>query len=415
MAIEIKTGNLFGQFFHFNQMQIQNEFNFKDIIQKFGKRNDKYKIHSIPKKEAIVNGILFYLDDQKKTASIFRNYFLTNEIIIPHDIIYKGKKYIITQFNDSITGFQYIKSIKFASNSELQEINRDLLANTYLEEIFVPSNVRKICNGAFFQCYRLRKISFPQNSKLQIIEKNSFYLSSLESISIPSSIEELQEGWCNGTWLLKEVTIKPNNPIYTNYTNGLILGKSDKNSQIHDVLVFAPRNIVKLTIPDFIRIIDSYSFSFSTLKSIEISSKVKIINKSAFSNCCYLQKFVIKENSELERINDEAFYSSTLHEITIPSNVSFVGDSSFAQCKKLQKLLFPVDSKLSIIGNYAFKESSIVSIFLPSLKKIGIYAFSSCKNLKIIEFGINFINSNFFDEYTFDNTPNAIIMCPIMQ
>lgn len=208
----------------------------------------------------------------------------------------------------------------------------------------------------------------------------------------------------------------PNNNYYKNYDKGLIIGKNDKNSQIYDVLVFAPRNIVEITIPSFIQKIDSYSFSFSTIKIIKISSNVKTIGASAFSNCCYLEKIEFTENSELEIINHEAFFSSSLKHILIPSNVSFIGDHAFSQCKKLKKLLFSHDPKLNIIGNNAFSESSLESVFIPSsVNKIGNFAFASCKNLVIVEFGqnIEMLTANrFFDEYTFDDSPNVIILCP---
>lgn len=286
-------------------MKVKSKFNFKDILQNLDK-NNKPKIHyenyEIYPKDVFVNGISYILNREKQTASINKIYSTSDELIIPRSITYKRKNYIISNFNESVIGLHYIKHIDFEDDSEIPEIGVNAFANTNLTTISIPKSVKKICQDAFFKCINIQKVLFHKGSQLKTIEKNAFYSSPIKSISIPSSVEELKEGWCYGTWLLDDVKIMPNNKFFTNYDQNLVIGKSDINNNVYDILVFAPRNITELKIPSFIQKIDSFAFSFSTLKKIGFSQKVKIIKKGAFSNCNDLQKVFIPENSELEKI-----------------------------------------------------------------------------------------------------------------
>ena len=60
----------------------------------------------------------------------------------------------------------------------------------------------------------------------------------------------------------------------------MIIGKSTLEQEHYDVLVFCIRNIENIKIPDFIEIIDSYSFQeCHKLQSVEFPSNLKIIEK----------------------------------------------------------------------------------------------------------------------------------------
>lgn len=49
----------------------------------------------------------------------------------------------------------------------------------------------------------------------------------------------------------------PNNKYYSNVNNDFIVGKSDIKN---DLFVFARRDIIKVTIPPFIKVIGSHAF-----------------------------------------------------------------------------------------------------------------------------------------------------------
>ena len=116
----------------------------------------------------------------------------------------------------------------------------------------------------------------------------------------------------------------PNNPIYKNIDDNLIVGKSDPKSDIHDVLVFASRNIKSLIIPPNIKIISSFVFAESSIESITISPQIAKICEGAFFSCRKLKKVEILKNSELQIIDQIAFFGGTFKSICIPSHLKII-------------------------------------------------------------------------------------------
>lgn len=140
---------------------------------------------------------------------------------------------------------------------------------------------------------------------------------------MPSSISELKEGWCCGTPKLTKVTIIPTglqNFFYND--NGLIVGKTDSKSDEFDILVFARRDLKKVTFPSNIKRVASYAFAQSEIEYIFTSPHLEKISESAFFSCQHLKNFDIPENSELRAIGKHAFSESSLERIFIPPRCS---------------------------------------------------------------------------------------------
>ena len=198
-------------------------------------------------------------------------------------------------------------------------------------------------------------VEIPTNSELKIIENNAFDSSSIESIEIPTSVVELKKEWCSNTLNLNKFNVMPNNEHYSNIDNDFIVGKSDLNSNIYDILVFARRNIIKAKIPPFIKVIRSH----------------------AFEHCEKLKYIEIKNDSELHIINENAFAYATLKRINLPNNLTRISDNAFFQCSKL--------NFVQTIGKNAFYNSPIRNLFLPhNITQIGENTFYLCDSLQII-------------------------------
>ena len=136
----------------------------------------------------------------------------------------------------------------------------------------------KICDGTFSDCYDLQKVEIPTNSNLQIIERNAFLFSKIEEIYFPTSLEKLKEGWCNSKYL-KKIIISPSNDHFIFKDDKYLLGKSDKNSDEFDVLLFVIRELKEFSIPTNIKIISPCAFSESKIKKNFYSTR-------CFKNMC---------------------------------------------------------------------------------------------------------------------------------
>ena len=126
----------------------------------------------------------------------------------------------------------------------------------------------------------------------------------------------------------------------------------------------------------------------SNLKSVYISKSVRYIsNEYVFEECNNLVSIEVDSENERYSSQDGVLYNKEkttliaapgkIEECNIPSTVKTIGDYAFSCCKNLKKVVFP--EELENINNYSFNGCSLLSeINLPStLKNIGYFAFSS--------------------------------------
>lgn len=232
------------------------------------------------------NYLIYLLNEDDKTASVIGSESTQPDIIIPRCVYHGTQEYIVTSISEnSFNNSKCIKTLAFETGSEVQVIGKKAFYQSTIESITIPPHLTKICEGAFsFSC--LEHIEIPSDSELQIIEKEAFFSTSIESIEIPSKLTQLKRGWCSGLENTSRIIVSKSNPNYRLYDDKFIISKSSKEkeeeNQNFDVLVFCVRDIEKVTIPNFIEIIDKYAFNDCKIKSIEIppDSKLRIIGKN---------------------------------------------------------------------------------------------------------------------------------------
>ena len=128
--------------------------------------------------------------------------------------------------------------------------------------------------------------------------------------------------------------------------------------------------------------------SCSNLKSVYISKSVRYISDEyVFEECKNLEKIEIDSENPRYSSQDGVLYNKEkttliaapgkIEECNVPSTVKTIGNYAFSQCKNLKKVI--LSEGLENINNYSFDGCSLLSeIILPStLKNIGMYAFSS--------------------------------------
>lgn len=360
------------------------------------------------------NDLLYGLEENEKTAGVYFSKEANGDIFIPQFIEHDSEIYIITSikvksfysnlnirsvtFSDKSQvysignqAFAYsslekiiiprhvkiidqsafyscscLTTIIFSKDSELDLIRSGTFSYSSIETIKIPSHVKRIESNAFYFCENLKNVNFFENSELYSIAKDAFFGSSIESIEIPSSVEILEEGWCNEIFNLNHVFISPDNQLFLNLDNKIVIGKGIKNIfEVYDQIVFARRDIKEVVVPSFI----------------------KYINSFAFFACEKLKTLKFPKKSELYLIGKYAFSCSSIERIRIPKCTKIIDEFAFSSCNNLKKIEFPNHSKLRKISNEAFSYSSLPSIIIPShVKSIGNNAFIYCENLKSIEF-----------------------------
>lgn len=115
-----------------------------------------------------------------------------------------------------------------------------------------------------------------------MIEKNAFWQTFTGHITIPTNLIDLQKGWCNELVELTSITVIPNNPRYYSIDDEILICKSSIESAEYDVLEYFTHKAQEEKIPDFIKIIGPYSFNYSSINQLKISSNITTIGDDAF-------------------------------------------------------------------------------------------------------------------------------------
>ena len=338
-----------------------------------------YGCKNLKKVEIPTNSNLQIIESSAFNGSIIE------EIFIPPTVL----KICENAFSDC----ENLKKVEIPTNSNLQIIESNAFYNTIIEEITIPTNVLKICEETFCNCQELRKVEIPKNSNLQSIGSSAFSGSKIEELYFPESLNELKDGWCHITDYLKRIIVSPLNCQFKFIEDKYLFGKSESNKEEYDVLLFARRDINKISIPSNIKIISSSAFyGCKSISKVEIptNSNLQSIGSNAFGQCIKLRKFKIPTNSNLQSIGSYAFFFSNIESIFIPPTISSIHRSTFDFCQRLRKIEIPANSNLQIIEERAFDGSNIEEILIPpKVKKICEYAFFLCPKLRKVEIPTN--------------------------
>lgn len=119
----------------------------------------------------------------------------------------------------------------------------------------------------------------------------------------------------------------------------------------------------------------------------KISSNIKCIERSAFSDCSNITSIEIP--SGITCIKESTFCScSNLENINIPNSVSSIGENAFCNCVNLQSIKLP--DSLTKIGEGAFTGSGLETIDIPeSVSSIEERVFYGCTDLRAINISKN--------------------------
>ncbi|EAX96956.1 cell surface protein, putative [Trichomonas vaginalis G3] len=151
---------------------------------------------------------------------------------------------------------------------------------------------------------------------------------------------------------LKTIECDEQNEFFTS-VDGILYSKNKK------ILICFPGNHSKsFTTPDFIEKIGSYSFGYSLIESIIFTPNVKTLDTCSFAY-------------------------SHLKSVNIPNTLQFIRSCEFIECKFLTEIVLGNDVRTITPG--CFYGTNISSIIFPEgLLTIGHTAFAYCNNLKAV-------------------------------
>lgn len=213
-------------------------------------------------------------------------------------------------------------------------------------------NVTSIGNRAFADCTNLSSVSIP--SSVKVISDGAFYDCSLSSITLPNS-----------------VTTIGNKAFYGCHFQSFTI----------------PSSVTTIG-DDAFQYCYDYRFS-----SITIPSSVTSIGSGVFSQCYGLTEIIVEDGNSVydSRNGCNAIIETSTNKLiagckttTIPNSVTSIGNEAFYGCDGVASITIP--EGVTTIGNYAFSICrDLTEINLPiSVTSIGSYAFYYSSNLSSV-------------------------------
>ena len=273
-----------------------------------------------------------------------------------------------------------MKQIEFEENSQLETIGRTCFSYGEFEYIKFPSKLKSIGPELFNQAH-IKTCEFDENCPLKVIPNSTFNCTSLKTISLPKDLFSFERNWAIYT-KITQIDIPPTNPYltYIDIQHKIIAGKTDPQSPVFDLLIYACRDVQNANIPASIRHISSY----------------------AFQGCKNLQTLQFAAGSSINTLGDRCFCEceSLLH-VSLPAGLQKYGEFIFRECESLQTFDF-LDREIYIDIEFFGGCRNLNVINCPNATKI-IYDKGSFKHI-----GPNFVinrpqNAIFSDDNSIEN------------
>jgi hypothetical protein len=251
--------------------------------------------------------------------------------------------------------------IEFEPGTRLREIAEEAFSRCQeLESFTVPSSVETIRDRCFQHCQRMATITFEEPSQLKRIGEGAFLNCRLSSIVIPASVEEIDGSAFLGCPLLV-----------------IEVAAGSRNFKIEGNL---------LTTADGTQIVRH----FGREREVIIPKTVEILGRSCFELCNHFERVVFENGSRLRQIDRSAFSGcGFLTRMAIPASVESIRESAFKKCDGLEEFLMDEDGVLVKLGKEAFADCcSLRSFRFPkTVGEVGENCFVRCGPLHLLIFG----------------------------
>ena len=175
--------------------------------------------------------------------------------------------------NAAFSNCSKLSEITFPAN--LKEIGNSAFEGTALESIILPEGLTTIGEEAFSGC-GTTSIRLPDS--LETIGDSAFQWAGVQEIYIPKNVTSLGANFIRYDENLESVLVADNNPNFCD-VNGVLF---NKNMTV--LKLMPPARTGNYEIPDSVSLVADYSFFYSKLNAVWVSSGVESIGDHAFTN-----------------------------------------------------------------------------------------------------------------------------------
>ena len=290
----------------------------------------------------------------------------------------------------------------------VEAITKDAYRSKALDSITLPSTLKIIGNGAFYNVPATR-IDIPasveiiepsafdyskilttgldsKNTALTTIGSRAFAATSITDVYIPQNVREISGmSFLNSTKITTILVDELNQTFSSRNSSGNecnVIVKKGTDGGLGTLVLGCTNS----TFPDNVKEIGSFAFYGTKLTELTISDDVTTIGTGAFQFCRDLSEITLPK--DIVTLSADTFNGcSNLISIKIPDNVSTIY-SAFSNCINLTNVTFP--TALRTIGSNAFNGCrSLKKVEIPNgapLTSIGTESFSGCSSVEYYDF-----------------------------
>ncbi len=273
------------------------------------------------------NGIKYRLKDEKATVMSFQQVFLGEVVEIPSIVNYNGKSYTVTE-------------IEYCAFNDCD----------FIKKIIIPETVSVLGELFFAESDSLEEI---------VIDVSNNYFKVVDGMVLTKDGKEL-------------LTCLPSDKTEIIIPNGVEIIKENSFDSM--------KNIVKLVLPEGLKVIERGVFEVSKLEEVNLPESLEFIGKYAFHGCEQLTSIVIP--GSVDMLINTFGGCSNLETVVIGEGVEVLY-SAFTNCTSLKSIIIP-ESVKSIYDSFN-SCSSLEYVKLPASVKDIDLAFDNCYNLQSIE------------------------------
>lgn len=226
---------------------------------------------------------------------------------------------------------------------------RGVFERSAVENVELPSTLKRIEYSAFRECKGLRHITLPD--RLECIGKACFDRSALESVRFPPALRVIEDdAFCECESLRK-----------VKFSEGL-----EK--------------------------ICRGAFLDSAIESAEFPASLRVVCQAAFAKCQRLRAVRFSEGIEVlgsDECSDDdteyygVFEGSAIERVELPPTLRRIERAAFCECRNLKRAVLP--EGLEYVGDQCFSDSGIEEITIPrTLTGLGEEVFGECGDLRVV-------------------------------
>ena len=199
-----------------------------------------FKVETPKEYDLVIDGIYYQITslDNLELQVVGGKNVYSGEIVIPDEVVYKGKKFLITAIGDKCFYESPVTNVKIGDN--ISTIRPSAFEYSDIKEIVIPPTVKKLYDTSFDHCVSLKKIIF---------------LDGTDVLEFLGSYDSTFFGFCPVEYLYigRNIDVSTRFWVFSNLSNAIEIKIGSTVTELARNLLSGASKITSLTIPKSVK------------------------------------------------------------------------------------------------------------------------------------------------------------------